>query len=100
MVADQGGDRPAAHDGHGEEHPLVLPRPPERGQHVRVGDPDRLLPDEAEQGVGVDLAHHLGRDIPALPVVEGAPDQAGAALTQGVDQLVASAEHLSHEGPP
>ena len=97
VVADQGRRRPAAHHRHREEDPLVLPRPAQRRQHVRVLDPHRLLAHEPEQRGGVGLPHDLRGHIPALAVVPGAPDDPGAALAERVDQLVASAQHLSHD---
>ena len=61
-VADQRGHRSPGHDGHGEQHPVVLARPAERHDDVRVMYPHRLLADEPQHGDRVRLAQHLGRD--------------------------------------
>src|SRR5690606_37953100 len=99
-VADERRDGPAGDDRHREEDLVVLARPAQRGEDVRVLDADRLLADEAQQRGGVDLAEHLGGDVAALPVVPRAPDDAGATLTEGVDQLVPARERLTHGAHP
>lgn len=98
VVAHQRRRRAAAHDRHRQQHAVVLARPAERRQHVRVLDPDGLLADEPEQRPRVGLPHHLGGDVAAGAVVPGAPDDTGAALAQRVDELVPPGQGLTH-GP-
>lgn len=96
VVADHMGQRSAAHQVHGEQDLVVVGGPAGRCEHVRVIDPQGLLAYETQQGVRVALLEHLGRHIPAAPVVPGTPDGAHTATSDRVDQLVPTSEDLTH----
>ncbi|SCD72843.1 hypothetical protein GA0115253_1015613 [Streptomyces sp. Termitarium-T10T-6] len=100
VVADDMGERAAAHQVHGEQDLVVVGGPAGRGQHVRVLDAQRLLADEAQQRVRIALLEHLGRDVPAAPVVPGPPDGADPTPPDRIDQLVPSGENLTHCAAP
>lgn len=100
VVADDMGERAAAHQVHGEQDLVVVGGPAGRGQHVRVLDAQGLLADEAQQRVRVALLEHLGRDVPAAAVVPGAPDGADPAPSDRIDQLVPTSEDLTHCAAP
>ncbi len=63
-------------------------------------DPQRLLADEAEQGVGVAVQEHLGGHVAAAPVVPGPPHRARPAPSDRVGQLVPPGEDLTHRAAP
>lgn len=96
VVPDHMGEGTAGDQVHGEEDLVVVRRPAGRGQYVRVIDPQRLLADEPQQGVGIALQEDLRCDVAAAPVVPGTPYGAGAATSDRVDQFVPAGEDLTH----
>ena len=83
-------------DRHREEDPVVLARPPERRDDVRVLDPDGGLPDEAQERRRIRLTQDLGRHDDVGATVVDPPHRAHAALPDEVDQLVPTGEDLTH----
>lgn len=100
VVAYDMGERAAAHQLHGEQDLVVVGGPAGRGQDMRVLDAQRLLADEAQQRVRVALLEHLGRHVPAAPVVPGPPDGADPTPSDRIDQLVPTSENLTHCAAP
>ncbi len=92
----QVGDGAALDDRHGEEHPVVLAGPAERGDHSRMVDAHPLLAHEPQQRPRIGLPQHLGGDDALPPQVAHPPYGAHAALADLIDQFIAAGEHLAH----
>lgn len=70
---------PAAHQGHGEHHPVVLPHPAQWGEDVGVAEPQALLTEESDDGHGIRLGEDLSGEVASFLVVPDAPDASVAA---------------------
>lgn len=96
VVVDQMDQGAPGHQIHGEQDLVVVGGPAGGREHMRVIDPQRLLPHEAQQRVRVALLEHLGGHVTAPPLIPGAPDRTDSPAADRVDQFVASGEDLTH----
>ncbi len=96
VVPDHVGEGAAADQVHGEQDLVVVGRPAGRGQHVRVIDPQRLLPHEPQERVGIALQQDFRGDVPAAAVIPGPPHGTRTTAPDRIDQLVPTGEDLTH----
>ncbi len=100
VVADDVRQRTAGDQVHGEQDLVVVGGPTGGGEHMRMVDPQGLLPDEPQQGVRVALPEHLGGHIAVAPVVPGTPDRSDSPVPDRIDQFVPAGEDLTHGRVP
>jgi hypothetical protein len=74
VITEERRDRPAPHQIHRENDLVVVRGPPVGRHHVRVLDPQRLLPHEPQQGRRVMLPEHLRRHVRRSPHIPRPPD--------------------------
>jgi hypothetical protein len=99
MITKQRGDRPTTHQIH-REHDLVVVSSPAVGRdEMRVLDPQRLLPDEPQQGHRIMLTENLRSHVRRPPQIPRPPDRPHPAGPDQVDQPIPSRKRLHQPEP-
>lgn len=99
MITEQRGNRSPADQLHREHDLVVVRRPSVRRDHLRMINPQRLLPHEPHQRRRIMLSQHLGRHVRRPPQIPRPPDGPHPPGADQIDQPVPPSKRLHPEEP-